>query len=335
MLRTPKIVAWSILIIVFSIGAWMGYAFPKPTTNSLGIGDKTEWRLGITGTELTNPLLECDLAEDTIASKKVDITPALQSFLQKKKQQQTSVTDISVYFRDLNNGPTTGAGQDETYAPASLLKVPILIAYLKWSEDTPGVLDETILYEETVDVGYEQKFAPTLPLTIGETYTAQMLLEHMIMYSDNQALILLYKKLPHKYQEELYTLLGVDPALITSPIKEITIRQYSIFFRILFNSSFLTRAHSEYALKLLTQTTFTRGIRAGVPEKIQVAHKFGERKVQDGQQQFHDCGIVYYPNHPYLLCVMTRGTDVSALIDSIQDTSTFVYHQIDSQYGSE
>ena len=154
-------------------------------------------------------------------------------------------------------------------------------------------------------------------------------------YADHQALVLLHQRLPKSYQVELYTLLGVDPKLITDPTARLTIRQYSIFFRILFNASFLSRTNSEYALKLLSESSFEQGVRKGVPLDVAVSHKFGERKTSGDLQQFHDCGIVYYPQHPYLLCVMTRGQDVTKLIDSIYKTSEFVYEKIDSQYGKK
>ncbi len=283
------------------------------------------------GGTLTNPLLECEIGQDTIASRKVDFSAELKEFVQ-ETEIKNKVSDIAVYIRDLNNGPVIGVDQELSFAPASLLKVPLLIVYLKWSEDDPQVLDEKIVFREFADVGYTQKFAPVVPLELGKTYTAKELLENMIKYSDNQALVLLFQRLPKKYQEDLYTLLGVDTALITDPKGRLTIKQYSIFFRILFNTSFLNQKNSEYALDLLTKTTFADGLRAVVPNNILVAHKFGERKTQDGLQQLHDCGIVYYPNHPYLICVMTRGVEVNGLISSIQDVSEFVYGKIHSQY---
>jgi len=295
-------------------------------------GGEFEVRLGAAEGDLTNPLLECEIAHDTIASRKEDFSTELTNFANQTKDTY-GVSDLAIYYRDLNNGPISGVNQGETFAPASLLKVPVLIAYLKWSEEQPGVLEESIFYEAPVELGYQQQFAPSVSLEVGREYEVGELLEYMIKYSDNQALVLLFKRLPFHYQEDLYALLGVDTSLITNPTAELTIRQYSIFFRVLFNASFLSRTNSEYALHLLTQTTFEDGVRAGVPITVQVAHKFGERKTVDGLQQFHDCGIVYYPKHPYLLCVMTRGTDVKSLIAAIAETSEYVYHKIDEQYG--
>lgn len=281
--------------------------------------------------KFTNPLLECEIGEDTIASRKLDFSPQMAGFIEKLKKEK-NISEMSVYFRDLNNGPIVGVNQNTSFAPASLLKVPVLIAYLSWSEDVPSVLDEKILFEAPVDVGYVQQFSPTVPLQIGQTYSARELLEIMIKYSDNQALILLHKRLPKKYQNDLYTLLGVDPKLITDPTGTLTVRQYSIFFRVLFNASFLSRKNSEYALDLLSQSSFVDGLRSPIPAGLDVAHKFGERKIKGDTQQFHDCGIVYFPKHPYLLCVMTRGENTKNLIESIAETSKFVYNVIEKQY---
>lgn len=327
---TPRVILSYIFLLC--IGLLSGYYL----SSNLDLSNReqdTELRVGKSA-GFTNPLLECEVGRDTISSKKLDFTPDLKDFSDNIKDTE-DLKDISIYYRDLNNGPVININTENVFAPASLLKVPVLIAYLKWSEDSPEVLQEQIKYEAKADVGYTQEFAPIIPLEVGKTYTARELLENMVKYSDNQALVLLYKRLPISYQEDLYSLTGVDTNIMTDPKSALTIRQYSIFFRILFNASFLSQTNSEYALKLLSQSTFEQGIRKGVPLSIPIAHKFGERKPTDSPQQFHDCGIVYYPDHPYLLCVMTRGQDVSKLIDSIYKTSEYVYSKIDSQYGKK
>ncbi|MCR4274983.1 MAG: class A beta-lactamase-related serine hydrolase [Candidatus Campbellbacteria bacterium] len=317
-------------VLLFVLGFFVGN-ISKTIPNRELSDFSSELRLG---GKLTNPLLECEIAVSTITSRKEDFTPELEDFVEELKES-TNISDIAVYFRDLNNGPVIGVNQQELYAPASLLKVPVMIAYLKWSEDEPDVLEERILYETPMDLGFTQEFAPLVPLEIGKTYSAKDLIENMVRYSDNQALLLLYNRLPSKYQEDLFRLVGIDVSLITDPKAVLSVRRYSIFFRILFNASFLSRTHSEYALKLLTETTFTGGIRAGVPEEITVAHKFGERKITNDIQQFHDCGVVYFPDHPYMLCIMTRGENPQELISAIKDISTFVYKEIERQYGQD
>jgi hypothetical protein len=64
-----------------------------------------------------------------------------------------------------------------------------------------------------------------------------------------------------------------------------------------------------------------------------IANKFGIRSENDDKdQQLHDCGIIYYPNHPYLLCVMTKGNDVNEMEKVIQDISKSVFDEINTRY---
>ena len=88
---------------------------------------------------------------------------------------------------------------------------------------------------------------------------------------------------------------------------------------------------SEILLGLLTETSYKNGLVAGLPEgEIKIAHKFGERKI--GKLiQLHDCGIIYYQENPYLLCIMTRGNDFYKQQIGIEMISRFIYSEIDKE----
>ena len=104
-------------------------------------------------------------------------------------------------------------------------------------------------------------------------------------------------------------------------------------FRILYNATYLGQDLSELALEFLAQSEFRSGLVAGVPAGIVVAHKFGEKAdAASGQVQLHDCGIVYHPANPYLLCVMSRGPDFESLDDLIADVSRTVYAEVEAQH---
>jgi hypothetical protein len=48
--------------------------------------------------------------------------------------------------------------------------------------------------------------------------------------------------------------------------------------------------------------------------------------------EMHDCGIVYYPYRPYLLCVMTKGSgEIKSLETVIQDVSKMVYEEVNTK----
>jgi beta-lactamase class A len=154
----------------------------------------------------------------------------------------------------------------------------------------------------------------------------------MIIYSDNDAAQLLIENIDPGKLVKIYTDFGIELPDAEPSGTQVDVKTYAGFFRILFNASYLNRDNSEKALKLLSQVEFKDGLVAGVPGNILTAHKFGERIGDGNQQQLHDCGIVYYPGHPYLLCVMTRGNSALELEKFIQDTSRLVFEEIDKQY---
>ncbi|HNW45179.1 MAG TPA: serine hydrolase, partial [Elusimicrobiales bacterium] len=69
---------------------------------------------------------------------------------------------------------------------------------------------------------------------------------------------------------------------------------------------------------------------AGLPGGVTVSHKFGEGGVMGGERQLQDCGIVYYPGRPYLLCVMAKGTKLENLEKFIKAVSRLVYYSVDT-----
>jgi hypothetical protein len=111
----------------------------------------------------------------------------------------------------------------------------------------------------------------------------------------------------------------------------VTAHGYSGFFRILFNAAYLNKEMSEKALELLSHEDFPRGMVAGVPPGVVVASKFGE-KVDVGDVQLHEFGIVYHRKGPYILGVMTRGRDLARQAEVIRKVSALVYAALE---GSE
>ncbi|MES2965841.1 MAG: serine hydrolase, partial [Bdellovibrionota bacterium] len=120
------------------------------------------------------------------------------------------------------------------------------------------------------------------------------------------------------------------PLVISDGQVWLRVSSYSSIFRILFNATYLDAKHSSMALDLLTRSKFMKGLRAGLPTDIKIAHKFGERGFGD-DFQLHDCGIVYVPKTPYLLCVMTRGKAFDDLSEAIRNISDVVYRNVSAQ----
>lgn len=321
---------WGLVGIIVGVGLGVGLSNILPNSFVPNQTGDEQVRLGVG--KFTNPLLECEVAQGTIDSPKINFEPALTQFVE-SLENENGIKRIGVYYRDLNNGPAFGINQNDGFVPASLLKVPIMIAILKAADDRPDILNETITFTSPQTTDYfNQQIDPQESLTSGKTYTILELIDRMIVYSDNEAAILLAGAVGLENQGELFTLLGVDQSSITDPRATLTVRQYAAFFRILFNASFVSQKNSELGLEILSRSSFNKGLRHGVPSGVPVAHKFGERKLETGIQHFHDCGIVYFPDHPYLICIMTQGETPESLESAISSISKFVYEQVDAQY---
>ena len=261
-----------------------------------------------------------------------ELSLELEGYIKSQNEKGNSNL-VSIYFRDFGGGPTFGINTDEFFAPASLLKVPLLVSILSLVEDNPKLLEERTSYQTLATHLTQTTEVPELkPNT---SYTIKELIERMIIYSDNVSFWLLQDYLEKRYPDKFIVSDTMKELGLISPRtcdeKTITVRGYASIFRQLYNASYRSPDMSELALDLMTKSTYSNGLVSGVPNNFRIAHKFGELGLPSGEKQLHDCGIIYFPKNPYLLCVMTKGTDSQKLTRIIQEISTMVYKEIDSR----
>jgi len=285
-----------------------------------------------TGYKFISPLLECESYFEENPSLTTEINEALIKKIEQLKQDP-KLENIGVYYRDLNNGPILNLHNDIKFAVASLFKVPLLMSAYKYAQTHPDFLTNTITYKGQYDHTRDPEATPEQTLMTNTTYTINELLQRMIVHSDNISKDML-KDVLAKLDPELHSstlkTIGLLDNLQNINLNEsaISVKDYATVFRILYNASYLNHDMSEKALSLLSQTNFEAGIAHPIPQQIAVAHKFGYRNLANNAnngQQLHDCGIVYLPKSPYLLCVMTRGQDLDTLSKAIQDISQVIW----------
>lgn len=248
------------------------------------------------------------------------------------------LSDVSVYFRDLRSGPVLGINETADFAPASLMKLPLVFAFFDIEEAQPGFLQTKIPFTRThADYVPElvQTEVPRDDLVEGQSYSLEELLKDMIVYSDNDAYYVLVEyanRMPDGPPRVLATFqeLGiVDPR---KPDEEVvSVRSYAALYRLLYNVSYLSVENSEKLLAWMAESVYDKGLAAGVPQGVVVANKFGERDLANGTKQLHDCGIIYFPDNPYSLCIMTKGKDYGELRDVIREISKMIYEEVDSR----
>lgn len=245
------------------------------------------------------------------------------------------VTSVSVYFLYLKTGSGFGIRESERFAPHNLLKLPVMIAYFKLAETSPDILQKKLTFTGRTAVGATSRLKTPRPLERGKTYTAGDLIYHMIVYNDDDALSLLTGNLPQGALDKLYEDLGleIDP----SDEEDImSLSAYASFYRTLYDGTYLNRRMSDKALRYLSKASFRDGIVAGTPPDVTVASRFGDFPVSenDGEGhasplQLHEIGIVFHPGRPYILGIITRGSDFPAQTRIIRDISSFIYREVD------
>jgi beta-lactamase class A len=324
---TPRtlLAAAALLATGFGAGWLAGRRDPAPRPGSF-----VERREG--GGRLINPLLECDVAEDLLRNRELVPFRSLLADHLAERAAGLPGAAVSVYFRELNDGIWFAVGDGERFVPASLRKLPMMIAVLKAAERPGGaaLLERDVLFDLSRDYNLDQNVRPAEAMVPGRRYPVRELVERMIVGSDNNAFMLLSRVVDPAELDQVYALLrmerpGTDDAFLS-------VQTYASFFGILFNATYLSKDASDWALTLLSRSEFRAGLVAGVPPGVAVAHKFGEKSdPATGTAQLHDCGIVYYPNNPYLLCVMSRGPDFEVLDDLITSVSRLVYREVARQ----
>ncbi len=287
------------------------------------------------GYEFINPLLECENNDSFAKQKYIPFEQDTIKRIENEVQKTHSGTEIAVYFRNLNNGPWFGINEDARFLPASLMKVTLLISYLKWWEDDSTLMEKRLILSS--EVWLNQMIPPDKILEIGKEYTVRELLEYMIIYSDNTASRALFENIPIERQNRVFLDLGI-PLPSTDPNYTLSVKEYASFFRVLYNASYLSKKASEAGLAMLAKSTFYKGLTAQIPRNISVAHKFWERERREENgavtNQLHDCGVIYYENYPYLLCVMTRAKnkEITELSEIVAQISGITFEEIGKRY---
>lgn len=278
--------------------------------------------------KFTAPLLRVDIPpekdEKTIALKK-----KLEDYISQSKNNNLAA-NISVYFRNQKHYRWFALNDEEKYNPASLMKIVILISYLKKAETEPDILNKQILFAGPKDtIGYN--FPPQKDIEIGKSYSVAELLEFMISYSSNDAKNLLIKDLDTSYLNHVLEDLQLELINYQENDNFMSVSNFASFFRTLYNASYLNSQMSEKALEILSKSDFKEGLVADLPSNIPVAHKFGERyDTYNEIRQLHDCGMIYFSDNHYLLCVMTRGKSFTDLKKIIQTISLITFQEVNN-----
>lgn len=242
---------------------------------------------------------------------------ALRNELNDKYEADPSV---SVYFEYLPTGANIAISKDAEFYPASLLKVPVAMAVAKKIESGEWEwTNELVLMTADKD----DRFGTLYKEPLNSTHTIEDLVRRSLSESDNTAHFMLTRNLEISEIDDVYSHIGLQEFMETDG--SLSAKRYSVIFRTLYSSSFLTEQNSQKLLSYLSQSSFDSYVQTGLPQDVVFAHKIGtdtERKV------FLDSGIIYFSGRPYILTVMTKDETEEKAKIIMKDVSSKVFDYV-------
>jgi beta-lactamase class A len=243
-------------------------------------------------------LLSVDVLADNPNDILINFVPLRKSLTQKFAGIDARQ---SFYFEYLPDGTSIRIGADQQLTAASLIKVPLVMNLYKAAELKRVDLDKPMaITQAELDNAYGDLWqrGPGFMLTLRQAA------KYATQQSDNTATHFIFDHMQNilSYDEQSLARLDVDQNT-TEGQAVITARAYSSVMKSLYFSSYLQKQDSQEILSYLTHSAETERLTKQLPGSVLVAHKNGVYNTNENWAE-SDCGVVYVPRRPYILCIM-------------------------------
>ncbi|MCC6299919.1 MAG: serine hydrolase [Anaerolineales bacterium] len=230
---------------------------------------------------------------------------------------------IALSVHDLESGREFNVRADESFHPASTIKVHVMMEVFHQAEQGRISFEDQIpIYNSFVSAADGSSYVldakddseTSLYDRIGQTESIRELTRLMIVRSGNLATNILLEKIGAEDVNAFIESLNIqnvavrrgmyDLAALSSGINNsATARGLTQTMRVLAEGKVLSKQASDEMIQIMLGQEFNESIPALLPVSAKVAHKTGW-----SDEFYHDTGIVYPENRkPYAISIMTRG----------------------------
>jgi beta-lactamase class A len=235
-----------------------------------------------------------------------------------KNQFEALTKDLSgvygFYVYRLGSDESYGMWENELFPAASLIKLPVMIAFYQELEQGKVNPDGQYKLKETDKIAG----AGSLQLkSEGTLISYREMIELMGKQSDNSAFGIIKRLLGEDQIQELIDYLGMKNTSLAN--NQTTPADIGTLFFALWQGEVVSQQSRDQILDYLTDTIYEDWIPKGIPENIRVAHKFG-REVH----VINDAGIVF-TNQPYVVVILSKGIVESEADELIPEFSKVIY----------
>ena len=228
-------------------------------------------------------------------------------------------------FVDLETGDYVDFNSDKVYPTASVIKLPILIAFLQDVDAGKINLNETWTMTNDVIVGGSGEFQD---LPVNTKFTAQNVIDKMITISDNTATNMVIKRMGGiKYVNQRFAQLGLSNTRLRDWLPDLdgtnttTLKELAQILAMLDRQSVLSRNSQANALDILRRVKNRKLLAAGLGQGATIAHKTGYIGTMLG-----DAGIIEMPNGKrYIGAVIVESDRADSAWGFVPEVSQTVY----------
>jgi beta-lactamase class A len=272
----------------------------------VGLGFAVGWFMFDPGRQISKyPLLDPSVINPGMQQQQINFDPLRQ---QVKSYLKSLNTSYGLYFEYLPNGSNIRVDDDSATVAASLMKTPVVMDLYKLAEAGKINLDDTVTIEQS-DISNDQEYGDTAGLTAGQTISLRNAARLALNNSDNTAVSIIKRVISPLVTDDTDSIQSLDIAYTfgtdgsgnptPEKVLKINARSYGSILKCLYYACFVNADDSQEILGNLVGSSGIDRLTAGVPSSVKVAHKVGSAvKAQS------DCGIIYQPGKPYLICLM-------------------------------
>ncbi len=234
-------------------------------------------------------------------------------------------------FVDLETGDYVDFNSDKVYPTASVIKLPILIAFLQDVDAGKINLNEIWTMTNDVIVGGSGEFQD---LPVNTKFTAQNVIDKMITISDNTATNMVIKRMGGiNYVNQRFAQLGLSNTRLRDWLPDLdgtnttTLKELAQILAMLDRQSVLSRTSQANAIDILRRVKNRKLLAAGLGAGATIAHKTGYIGTMLG-----DAGIIEMPNGKrYIGAVIVESDRADSAWDFVPEVSQTVYSYFNNQ----
>jgi len=231
--------------------------------------------------------------------------------------------EYGILVQNLKTNEFYTSNEHTEFYSASLYKLWVMLTVFE--QINLGILSKDTILSQDVAV-LNKKFnigSESAELTEGTIkISIEEALKKMIVISDNYSALLLTEKVKLTTIDSVLKKNGLFESELGKKDKPPTTTPYDmgLFFEKLYSGQLADKKTTDEMIGLLKAQRLNDKIPKYLPDDIIVAHKTGEL-----DEYSHDAGIIYTPEHDYILIILTKSDDPEAAEIRIANISQGIY----------